>query len=195
MRDLLTFIDGEEKAILNKAEGFYKCLTHLRYEGKVSRGKNVKAAIKAVKEFRELVQNHRDLQEGVIFPFLATHIPKHESVIQFLRADHQELQRSRLKLEACLQKLSKKVYESLQDGGSQETGVYFVCLLRHHIDLENKCVHQAIRSELRKDEQVEVKKRINRWLTRHHDGVADKKPSRLTLPRKKAAGSHVRVKK
>jgi len=172
---LTRFFDCEEKVIMTKAEELFKILTHLRYEGKISQGRNVKSAIAALGSLRGMIQKHRNLQEKVIFPFLVTHIPKHETVIQFLRADHEEMHKSRLKLETALRRLTaKKIGVGLQDKSSQDVGIYFICLLRHHMDLENKCVHQAIRSELRKDEQLEVKSRVDHWLAQYH-GVTVKK--------------------
>ena len=73
---LTRFFDCEEMVIMTKAEELYTILTHLRYEGKISQGRNGKSAIEAVGSLRGMIQKHRNLQEKVIFPFLITHIPK-----------------------------------------------------------------------------------------------------------------------
>jgi len=194
IRALIHFFDCEEGEILTQADELYKILTHLRYEGKVSRGKNVKGAIQVMQGLRCLIAKHQELQEKVVFPFLVTHIPKHETFVRFLRADHQEMNASRLKLEAALRVLAKNLQEGFQSKSSQELGVYFVCLLHHHIQLENKWVHQAIQNELRKDEQMEVKKRVDRWQALHQKGDASQKRPRLKASAKKTAGPRVRKK-
>lgn len=164
MKSMSDFFVYGEREILDQAEEFHEILTHLRYEGKASQGKNVKAAIKAVRGLDKIIRKHRGLQEKILFPFLASHIPKHESVIHFLRADHQAIQKSRQKLVLSLRRLSKKIGSRLEEGRIQETGVYLICLLRHHMSLENKCIHKAVQTELRKDEKSEVKGKMNRWL-------------------------------
>ena len=171
MKSFSDFFNCEEKEILDKTDEFHQVLTHLRYEGKVSSGKNVKASLKAVRELGKIIQRHRNLQEKIIFPFLETHIPRQESVIHFLRTDHRDIQKSLLELEMSLRRFLKNSHEGVQNGILQEMGVYFISFLRHHIGFENKGIHQAMRKELRKDEKLEVKRKINLWLAHHPESV------------------------
>jgi hypothetical protein len=107
MGAITSFLDHEEKGILKEVDVFQKSLTHLKYEGKVSRGKNVKAADRVAASLADTLRKHRQLQEGVIFPYLLVHIPKHESLIQFLRADHQDIRKNKKMLRLSLKKLLK----------------------------------------------------------------------------------------
>ncbi len=168
MRADKTFFDQEENEILRQVEDFHKILTHLKYEGKVSRGKNVKAANRAMSRLVGTFKKHRRLQEEIIFPFLQVHIPKHEAVIRFLRSDHEDIKKNKDRLRLSLQKLSKQ--SVTENGKIQELGVYLICLLRHHLELEKENIHKAIKRELREDEKKEIGVRIKKWLTINRSG-------------------------
>lgn len=161
--ELVRLFESEEKEILCRVERFHETLKHLRYEGKVSHGKNAKKALREIKELELIMHRHRKIQEKVIFPFLAVRLPKHESVIHFLLAEHGDMDRSAKKLHSLFQNLLKKP-EQMKRNESWETGIYFVCLLRHHLGLENKSIHKAIHKEFRQAERRAMEKKIKIWL-------------------------------
>ncbi|MBI3313557.1 MAG: hemerythrin domain-containing protein [Candidatus Omnitrophica bacterium] len=165
MKNVTSFFDGEEKEMLRQVEGLHKTLTYLKYEGKAIRGKNLKAAQTSLQALVKNLQRHRALQEKIIFPFLLIHIPKHEAVIRFLRSDHQDIKRNKKRLGLLLGKLSKRPAEV--NGELHDLGVYLICLLRHHLELEKENIHRAIKKELRKDEKREVGEKIAKWLKSH----------------------------
>ncbi|MBI3307280.1 MAG: hemerythrin domain-containing protein [Candidatus Omnitrophica bacterium] len=157
------FFDVEEKEILQEVENMHKTLVHLHYEGKVSRGKNLKAARQIITRLVADLGRHRRLQEEVIFPYLLTHIPKHESVIQFLRSDHSDIKKNKERLLLSLQKLLRKPDAVPEYEKIHGLGIYLICLIRHHVELEKNSIHQAINKELRPVEKREVEQRVRKW--------------------------------
>lgn len=157
--------DGKE--ILRYVEHFHKTLTHLRYEGKVSLGKNIKALRGTTKVLNALVKRHRYLQEKILFPFLERHIPKYETRIHFLRSDHQEIRKHSQRFTHFIQSLSKKAAKDrpIDNGTIHESGVYFVCLLRHHIQLEEQAIHKVLKKDLKRHERGEIAKKMQNWIT------------------------------
>jgi len=170
MRSLSTFFKKEEKSVLHQVDALNHSLTLLRYEGKLSRAQNVKIATREISLLTKTLKEHRSLQEKVIFPFLLRHIPKKEPVIGFLRSDHRMIREYKIKLKALLVKISKNANAVIEAGKIQETGIYLVSLLRHHIEMEKENIEKTIRAELDKDEKKDFERQINRWLKQHNNG-------------------------
>lgn len=161
--------EREEMRILEEVEHFYKLLTRLRYEGKVSRARNVKASKEAITTLMGTLKRHRDLEEKIIFPFLLSHLPKHESVIRFLRSDHEDIRKNKERLYLWLKDLLKESRASGIDGKVQETGVYLTCLVRHHMELEKENIHKAIKEELKPSEKKEIAQHIRKWFQKQNN--------------------------
>lgn len=168
MNKISAFFEKEEKEILCQLEYFSEVLLHLRYEGKVQRGKNVKAANKAIAKLIKILRKHRSFQEKVIFSYLLVHIPKHESIIQFLCSDHEIIQKNKKKLYCLLKKLSEKESYTLDDK-IQELGVSLIYLVRHHIELERNSIHKTLKNELNEDEKKDVAKMTRNWFVTIND--------------------------
>lgn len=164
MPDIAPFFDVEEKKILTLVEDLHKALTHLRYEGKLLREQNVKSVQILAYGLDLELEKHRRLQEEVVFPFLQTHIPRHEAAISLLKAEHMEIKSHQQKLKQDILKISS-IPDHLQEAKIYEAGIYLVTLIRHHIGLEKKSVDRSMRNELRADEKSCVGKRIEAWLT------------------------------
>ncbi len=97
MKNVMYFIDREEKEILRQADNFQKALTHLRYEGKVCLGKNAKAANRAIQKLGQSADRHDRFQSGVIFPFLEKHFPRHVPAVHLLQAEHDDILKNKKK--------------------------------------------------------------------------------------------------
>lgn len=166
MNTTTAYFDGEEKEILEEVESFHKVLTHLQFEGKMKRGQNLKAAKQSLGSLMKTLKMHRLLQEKIIFPFLLRHIPKHESVISFLHSDHEDILKNKEELWRSLSDFSTN--HNFQQTKVQQLGIYLVCLLRHHMELEKKSIHKAINKELRTEEKREVGEKIEKWLDKFH---------------------------
>ena len=160
--NILSIFDSEEEKLLRQTDRLEEAMNHLRYEGKVFRGKNLKAANLIVEGIEARLKRHQTLQEKIVFPFLQAHIPKRETMIRFLFSDHKDIEKSNERLRLSLRKLSKN--QSSEDVKAQQLGTYLICLLRHHVELEKESIHKVIKTELRKDEKREVENKIAKWL-------------------------------
>lgn len=168
MNEILGFFEKTEQGILVQIENLEKVLVHLRYEGKVHRGKNIKNAKQTMEALSKTLKKHRNFQEEIIFPYLLVHIPKHESVIQFLRLDHQTIRKSKVRLYRLLERLSEQKPDGLESK-ILGLGIYLIYLVRHHIELERSSIHKAVKHELKLDEQMDVAKKAKDWLNRYVD--------------------------
>lgn len=164
MQTVATFFESEEKILFHQVEKFYEILTHFRYEGKVCRGKNLKAVRGAIQELTSKLRAHKTLQEKIIFPFLKKHIPRQEAVAHVLETEHEDIAVSQRSLKVSLSKLSKNSDDHAAAGAAYQTGIYLVALLRHHLKFEKKILHQSLLKELLKQEKREVSTRIEGWL-------------------------------
>ncbi len=171
MKRIQFIFEHNGKEILGYTESLHKALTRLRYEGKVSIGKNIKTASRVTKVLDQRARSHSNFQERILFPFLETHIPRYETRIHFLRSDHHEIKKYSQKLRNLLRSLSKKFGKDhhIDSGAIQETGVYLIGLLRHHIQLEEEGIHKALKKDLNRDELNAISKKIQKWVI-CHDG-------------------------
>lgn len=163
MKDAIFFLDQESGKVLRCAEALQNAVTHLRYEGRLFREKNVKAVKAHIKSLKLCLKSHCGLQEKVIFPYLLTHIPKHELSIHFLQTDHTQIAKGEMEVEGCIKKLSKP--DSVQkDTRVHEAGISLICLVRHHLEFEKRSIHKALRYELAPEEKREIRGRMLKWL-------------------------------
>src|SRR3989338_4066747 len=80
--------------ILKKSQQLEDVLTRLRYEGRMSFGRNVKELGALLHFLNEDLKNHVTQEERVLFPYVESHIPKLEPVINLLRSEHQEFKKN-----------------------------------------------------------------------------------------------------
>lgn len=163
MKSALLFFDHEEKEMVSRVESFHKNIIYLKSEGKVRQEKNIKAARKSLQLLIKTLNRHHLLQEEIIFPYLLVHIPKYESMIRFLRSDHQDIHKNKVKLNGLLQRISRNSVSPEQVKRIDQLGAYLVCLVGHHVELEKENIYKAIQKELRKDEKKEVNQKVNAW--------------------------------
>lgn len=160
--------EEEERQLLSLIDHFYQTLAFLRFEGKVSFGKNIKQAKNDVARLGKRLSRHQRLQREVIFPFLAAHIPRHETIIRFLVTDHAEILKTRKKIQSLIDILSKR---RKTDGGKyqemQDTGIYWVCLLKQHLLMERTSIHKSISNELSVKEKKEMSREVQKWLQKN----------------------------
>ena len=156
---VLESIEQIHAATLYQVDCLNETLTNLRYEGKAFLGKNLKE-IRSVLKFlnRELIP-HVKFEEEFIFPFVKTHIPKLESLIHLLRAQHKELQEHLKNFESLLEKSGKEGFD-VNDGRAlekiREQGIYINYLIQHHIQVENESIYKIVDSELNHHEKKEL---------------------------------------
>ena len=162
-KDVVEFFEAEYKEVLNKLDQLSEATKNLRFEGKLSYGKNIKEVEEVIKFLEKKLYQHIALDEKIIFPFVEAHIPKLEPILRFLRAERNEFKINLEVFESLFKKLKggkmepqqHKIVEELR-----EKGIYLVCLMRNHIQTENESVYKTIDQQLREDEKKELLRRI-----------------------------------
>lgn len=166
---ILKLFEKDHDDTLQKTYRLEEILVHLRYEGKVSLGKNLKQAREVLAFFSREVQRHMADEERVLFPFLKAHLPRLEPLVHYLSSEHQDFRRQVARFKLLLSRLSKKKASLNRDkviGKLKETGIYLVHLLRAHLQGESEILCKVADRELRQDEKKELKRRFQRWIKR-----------------------------
>ena len=164
--ELVRCLERSHQETLLKTNGFYETLLKLRYEGKPSLGKNLRAADEVLKFFHGEHKQHMNCEENVIFPFLMIHVPKLESVIQVLRADHHDFKNKLQVFENLIAELAKDrtdfdhaaVLEKIR-----EVGTYMIYLLRSHNQFESSSIHKVMETQLHADEIEELQSKVENY--------------------------------
>ncbi len=151
---------------MEEAEKLQHALTHLRYEGKLQRGKNLKAIKSIISWLDQELKKHQRYQEKILFPFLEMHVPKYEPTIHFLQSDHAEIRENTQKVKESLKQIGRSDRYPV-NGNLREAGIYLVCLLRHHIQLEKTGIQKALKKDLNEEERTEIKIKIQKWFDHH----------------------------
>ncbi|MBI4549516.1 MAG: hemerythrin domain-containing protein [Candidatus Omnitrophica bacterium] len=161
--DCLNELEAEHEESFRETEKLSDVLTNIRYEGKLSLGKNLKEANRLRLFFNRVMRHHARLEETVIFPFLEKHVPKMESVIRLLRSEHADFEKTLIEFNASLRAVDRE-----NDAGKrllslekmQETGTYLIYLLRHHLYNENVSVYKTISRDLNPEEKKILVRKI-----------------------------------
>jgi len=155
-KNILVLFEKEQREVLQKLDELYDAIKHLKYEGKLFRGRNMRAVEKNVNFLKKELSQHIAIDDKVIFPFLEVHIPKLEPLLHFLRAECSEFELSLKNFETLFQKLKDE-----EDGFIKgdiihqlnEKGLYLICIMRNHIQMEIQSVYKPIERQLRPDEK------------------------------------------
>ena len=153
----------EKKAVFEKLDQLENALYSLQYEGKLFSSGHIKKAEEAVCFLKKKYAVHIRLDDRVIFPFLEKHIPGLRPVLLYLKAERREFQEGFKIFEKTLLELKKdnnsvirhKIIERLKD-----KGIYLICLVRSHIQLEEQSVYNSILQELHKGEKNALMQKI-----------------------------------
>jgi hemerythrin-like domain-containing protein len=162
-RSLLELLEEGDEETLQKTNRLQEVLTHLRYEGKASLGKNLKETNELLLFFdRDLVEHVRR-EEEVIFPYLAAHIPKLGLLVSLLRSEHTDFRINLAKLKFWLRELRKN--KSGPSAGKmlekvKETGIYLAYLLQSHVQEEGKILYDIASRELSLKERTDLARKI-----------------------------------
>lgn len=163
-KEVVRLLERGHVDTLQKIAQLEEALLNLRFEGKPSLGKNLRQAEGVLDFLRNQLMRHIRIEEKVLFPYLAAHIPKLESVIHLLQGEHDEFRKNvedfRFELEAA-SKMRAGLNPAKALERVQETGTYLVYLLRNHIQAEHQSIYKVIHSELRPDEKKELARRID----------------------------------
>ncbi len=167
--NILIFFEREGDKMVSRADRLHDVLTHLRYEGRMSRTKNLRAARDVIKNLEVRLEEHWNFQEKVIFPFIQIRVPRQEAAIHFLEEEHEGIKKYKDNLKRALQRQSES-NASLGDGKIYEQGICLISLLHHHLGFEKRHIYRSVRKELRQDEKNEMSKRIAGWVKKQRKG-------------------------
>ena len=161
----LSHLEKEHAKALKHAENLSGLMTRFHYEGKASFGKNMKMAQDVGDYFSAFVIKHMEFEEKSLFPYLESHIPRLEPVIQLLVSEHDDFRDKLSQFNKALEKLTKRKSESIdwkKVPSLIESGTYLVHLLRQHTTAERTSLNKAIDKYLREDEKKELSARLIR---------------------------------
>ncbi len=162
LKKRIASLEENHDEILKKADQLYDALTNLRYEGKVAFGRNINKVEKMLGFFNDRLVPHMKV-EDIIFSFLGTHIPRLEPVLRLLEVEHREIKTNLEVLEFLLKELSEEKLEPKRTQTIEklrDKGIYFIYLLRNHIQVEDDSIFQTSAQELRAQEQKDLLKKI-----------------------------------
>lgn len=162
----------EHETALNLIEQLEGALVGLQFEGKTSVGRHVKQIRSVIDFFLGRFAKHTELEEHIIFPYLAAHVPKLDLVLPLLCSQHEELRKSIEDLEPLIELFSNnvsKVDPAKTIHKIREIGTYLIYLLRHHIEVEHTSIYKIIDHELRQNEKNELKKKLNGKAASHNE--------------------------
>ena len=164
-RSLLELLEEGDEETLQKTNRLQEVLTHLRYEGKASLGKNLKETDRLLEFFDKDLVEHVRLEEEIIFPYLASHIPKLGLLISLLRSEHTDFKRNLGEFKFWLGEMRKK-----KNGPSlgkmiekvKEAGIYLAYLLQSHVQEEGKILYDIASRELSSEERRDLVRKVGR---------------------------------
>ena len=141
---------------LSRLEELYDDLNNLCYEGKVSFGKNFEQVKRKVAFFKGQLFSHIQFDDEVVFSYLVKHVPRLEGMVSFLKVEHVEVKRELEEFEDVLRRADEEKSNSELITMLRNKGLYFVCLLRSHMQSEYEGIYRVIESELRPKEIEEL---------------------------------------
>ena len=163
---LLHSFDDVHSAALQEVERFRQTLTNLQFEGKSSLGRNINQIRSILQFFRSELMKHVELEEQVLFPFVEEHIPKLESLICILRAEHAGFRDALSDLELFLSVVSDgkpNLERAKMIHRLCETGSYLIYLLENHFRGESQSVYEMTEYGLKPSEKKELKDQIENF--------------------------------
>jgi len=162
---IVHLLEKDSAGMLNVLGRMSDMLVGFRYEGKPSFGKNVKKAKSMLRLLNQEWAQHAWFEEKILFPFIGVHLPKLESMILVLKADHLDFKKVTRQLRSLLNRMSAMNSVSRYGEWIQqvnESGTYLIYFLRHHLEARKEGIEKIIESELRENEKKELASRIKR---------------------------------
>lgn len=157
-------LEDHHTETLQKADHLREIIIRLRYEGKLSLGKNLTRAKETLRFFGQEMSEHMAEEEKTLFPFLETHVPKLEPLILLLRSEHQDFRRNVACFKLLLSEL-ERAKDDLERGRTieklKEIGMYLIYLLQSHLQEESEILYRAAEQGLRADEKRELIRQLS----------------------------------
>ncbi len=161
---ILSLLERDRRSTARVLDCVSDILIGLRYEDRPWFDKNIiKKAKKVLQLLHAELFHHCCVEEKIVFPFAKSHLPKLESVIRFLEAEHQDFKKHVRHLNHLFNHPSNM--SAGEESGAwiqkvNEAGNYFIYLLRRHLEVRHENIDKAIDQELREDEKRELANRL-----------------------------------
>ena len=157
------YIKSTDTEALRRIDDLEDAWSRIRYEGKLSWISNLNRIDLVLKYFHKEFMSHIKLEEDILFPYIQTHIPRLEYMMYSLCADHNDFRRDINLISAGLDEMRRT--RTLQNRSAMvqqmnDTVIYLIHLLRHHIAVESKGIFDVITNELTTKEKRLLEKRI-----------------------------------
>ncbi|MCR4336988.1 MAG: hemerythrin domain-containing protein [Candidatus Omnitrophica bacterium] len=188
-------VDEERSCVLSNLQQLENALKGLQYEGKTSSFHHIRKIEEIVLFLRKKYQQHTNLDDEVVFPFLSKHIPRLYPTLQFLKMERQDFQGLFEPFDKILSQLKEKNRILLRNDFIEQlsnNGLYLICMLRSHIQIEEENVYKAIFQELHQDERNALQKEIEQFLLKENKRILKENTDKKRL--KKAPFSWLKKK-
>ncbi len=156
----------EKKVVLKQLDQLEDAIYSLQFEGKMVFFSRIKTIESIMKSLKKKYKQHVDLDDRIIFPFLEGHIPRLSPILRYLKAERQEFEDVFAVFDKILLELIKKNEVLIRNDiivRLKDKGVYLICLMRSHIQIEEKSLYDGIFRELHPDERSELVKKITQF--------------------------------
>ncbi|OGZ98737.1 MAG: hypothetical protein A3C07_04610 [Candidatus Sungbacteria bacterium RIFCSPHIGHO2_02_FULL_47_11] len=160
------FLRNEKKVVLKNLDQLEKALYSLQYESKISSSEHIKKAEEVMLFLKNKYTAHIKLDDRIIFPFLEKHVPRLTPILLYLKAERGEFQEELKVFEKTLLELKRDNKGALRYGiieRLKDKGIYLICLIRSHIQLEEQGVYESLTRGLKPAERSDLLAQIIRY--------------------------------
>src|SRR3989338_3859513 len=126
----------EQQLVIKKLDQLLDFLKKLKYEGKLYQRRNKKTMEKTLGTLKDTYAIHKEIDEGIIFPFLEQHIPKLDPFLRLLSTERAAFYSILGDCEGLLNKFKKAKNQKEQVNTLDQIcdkGIYAVALIKNHI--------------------------------------------------------------
>lgn len=165
LKNMAEFLETDHTEILEKIDQLKGAMVNLRFEGKVSYGKNLKVVEELLTILDSKFLKRLQLMEGILYPFIESHIPKLDPVLRLLKAENKEL---KVNLEVMIFLLDQIKAEKIDMNQAKfieqlkDKVTYLMYLLHNHFEVEAASVYKVIKEDLHEDEKDLLLKKMKK---------------------------------
>jgi len=158
-------LEKSHAGIIQSMGDLNRTLTSLRFEGKASFGKNLKRSQNALNAVLTGLAEEMKFEEGILFPYLGSHLPKLKFMIDLLAMEHEDLRRNLDALSGSFDRLKRQKsvagwIETLEE--MRKRAGYLNYFLHNHTWAENQAVYKVLDRELKQEEKKAILTQLKR---------------------------------
>lgn len=150
---------NEQREVFKKLDKLYEFLQKLKFEGKLSQGRNIRVVEEIFGSLKDSYSLHKKADEDIIFPFVERHIPRLSPFLSLLTTERDEFYDIIKECEELIKKIKHvKGQTERMDvvDDLAEKGIYAVVLIRNHIQMEMESVYKVMDKELHTAEKGQL---------------------------------------